>query len=79
VRSWSEAALDEEEEILAEIAELYGMGLDDDEIARTLHISLGLVRDVLREPTRTVDVNSQVEIPQSHPAAGSQERQEAER
>jgi hypothetical protein len=46
--SWSEAALEEEEALLAEIADLYGMGLDDEEIARTLRVSLGLVRDVLR-------------------------------
>lgn len=40
-------ALDREELLLARIAQMYGSGADEGRIARTLHVSLGMVRDVL--------------------------------
>ncbi len=41
-------AVEREEALLACIAELYGLGLGPDEIARELHVGVGLVLDVLR-------------------------------
>ncbi len=45
-----EAALDEEERLLARIAEAAGAGLDATRIARYLGVSVGLVCDVLHRP-----------------------------
>ncbi len=46
---WVLAAIDAEERALARIAEGYGAGLDDGRIARYAGVSVGVVRDVLRE------------------------------
>ena len=48
--TWVEAALDEEELLLARIAEASGAGMDPAAIARFLRVPVGLVLDVLRPP-----------------------------
>ncbi len=49
---WTLAALDAEELFLAHVAELHGAGYAPAEIARILHVGVGLVLDVLGFKTK---------------------------
>ncbi len=45
---WIQAAIEQEEKLLARIAEAYGAGMNGAQIARYLGVPAGLVADVLR-------------------------------